>query len=390
MQKEPNEVKEKKMDEKIQNNVRTDLSALKEAEAIANKEFAAIEAGITPEMQAAAEYYAKFGGQALRDRAKAHPLHPLLLNKEGKGIFYTGDLTGIKAQVGNGKTLAASLFASAILGGADDFRLYPTTQKCKVIYIDTELSDTLTDTFAERVLNRIPTDRQQDFFYVNTQHSELATSQAKKEFVKSFVDYQIKSYPDYNFFVIFDGIVELIDDSNGMVECKQFVQDLCEFAANRPINIFSVIHENQGDNGGKATGNIGSFLYKKVREMYKVSRSGDIFTIENNGNKNGTKYQYGSGVSPIAFTIGEHWSLQPADIPVKESAQDKAAMIWQAIFKDTKEWHRSNLMDKYQQLRGVSQDAAKKAIASAVKNGMLTKNAVTGTYILTDDNKWGK
>lgn len=381
---------EGKMDNNIQNNVKTDLSALKEAEEIAQKEFAAIEAGITPEMQAAAEYYAKFGGQALRDRAKAHPLTPLLLNKEGKGIFHVGDLTGIKAQVGNGKTLAASLFASAILGGAEDFRLTPTTKKCKVIYIDTELSDTLTDTFAERVLNRIPTDRQQDFLYVNTQHSELATSQAKKEFVKSFIDYQIKSFPEYNFFVILDGIVELIDDSNSIVESKQFVQDLCEYAANRPVNIFSVIHENQGDNGGKATGNIGSFLYKKVREMFKVSRSNDTFTIENYGNRNGTKYQYGSGVSPIAFTIGEHWSIQPAEVPVKESAADKAAMIWQEIFKDTKEWHRSNLMEKYQQLRGVSQDAAKKAIASAVRNGMLTKNAVTGTYILTDDNKWGK
>lgn len=369
------------MDEKIQNNVRTDLSAINEAVAIANKEFAAIEAGITPEMQAAAAYYAKFGGQALRERAKAHPLHPLLLNKEGKGIFYVGDLTGIKAQVGNGKTLAASLFATAILGGAEDFRLCPTTQKCKVIYIDTELSDTLTDTFAERVKNRIPSDRQQDFLYVNTQHSELATSQAKKEFVKSFVDYQIKSYPDYTFFVILDGIVELIDDSNAMVECKQFVQDLCEYAANRPVNIFSVIHENQGDNGGKATGNIGSFLYKKVREMYKVSRSNDTFTIENNGNKNGTKYQYGSGVSPIAFTIGENWSIQPAEVPLKESATDKAAMIWQEIFKNTKEWHYGNLVAKYQQVKGVTDNAAKAAIRKAVNADIIQKTE-SGTYIL--------
>lgn len=366
------------MDENVKDNISQLLSDFKNP-------------NVSAPLLQAFEYYNTHGGAALHKKALENPIRPILRNSAGQGLFHLGDLTGIKAQVGNGKTLAASLFASAALGGAHDFGLDPQI-KVKVLYFDTELSDTLTDAFQQRVIKRAGESANR-FFPVNMQdNSTLKTATERQNFVKNFIDYQLAVEPDIPVFAILDGVVELVDDSNGMVENKKFLEDLADFAAHRKVNIFNVIHENQGNDGGKATGNIGSFLYKKVREMYKVSRDGDVFTIENNANRNGCKYQYGSGVKPIAFRVTETWDIEPTE-PVEKpkapSPRERKYNIFKMIFSNTETWSRTNLQDKYEEKTDTKKGSGKKAVQKALTDGILIMDDLGRIHLGKEEKKAG-
>ena len=77
-----------------------------------------------------------------------------------------------------------------------------------------------------------------------------------------FIEYKLEQNKGNNGLVIIDGIADLVSDVNNLEESNLCVQKIMELSAKYDCHIITVIHSNYGTD--KATGHLGSFLYKKT------------------------------------------------------------------------------------------------------------------------------
>jgi hypothetical protein len=77
-----------------------------------------------------------------------------------------------------------------------------------------------------------------------------------------FIEYTLEQNKGNNGLVVIDGIADLVSDVNNLEESNLCVQKIMELSANYDCHIITVIHSNYGTD--KATGHLGSFLYKKT------------------------------------------------------------------------------------------------------------------------------
>ena len=78
-----------------------------------------------------------------------------------------------------------------------------------------------------------------------------------------FIEYTLEQNKGNNGLVVIDGIADLVSDVNNLEESNLCVQKIMELSAKYDCHIITVIHSNYGTD--KATGHLGSFLYKNVK-----------------------------------------------------------------------------------------------------------------------------
>lgn len=123
--------------------------------------------------------------------------------------------------------------------------------------------------------------------------------------------------------------------------------------------------------------------------MYKVSRNDTTFTIENDGNRNGCKYQYGSGLTPISFLLDSHWRLVPTTTPERHksvSATEQKRNVFKNCFQYAETFSRKNLEAKYEQVTDTKEGAGKKAVKKALAEGILRIDEL-GQYHMNDEGE---
>lgn len=329
------------------------------------------------------DYFIQHSDAALHEYALQHPPRPVIRNHVGQGMLHCGDIVCIKAQVGQGKTQACSILAAAALGGAHSLGL-DATGDCDVLYFDTEMSMTLTDALQQRVSKMC--NGSKNLHVCNVNDGEM-DARVKADFVKFIITDTIASRAttsrpiDTPLLVFVDGVAELVEDTNDIYECKHFASAWTSFAAAFPVVIVFVIHENQGQDNGKMTGHLGSYLMKKAREVYRVKRQGRsaVFTLSNSSSD--CKYTYGSGLPDFSWQLDENGMPTSANSLVEEQTLNRQQEKFKALttnlqkaFDGAKELPRMKLEQAYRDITGCKESTAYRAVNEAVNSNILIRH----------------
>lgn len=302
--------------------------------------------GVSISEQDLLKFFFEHSDDRLIQYAKEHPEHPLIRNELGQGMFHVGDISFIKSQVGNGKTYACSLVSVAGLGFAHNFGL-DSNGDCRVFYFDTEMSDNRTAVFINRV--RKMTNNDPRFHAGNINHTLVRAGLSlnednKVELIKAVIKkHEAETMKNVPALIIVDGIAQLFNDTNSNTEAQKFFENLAAFTSEHPIHFLSVLHENQGYVGGKMGGHVGSYGFKFAREVYRVKRDKDIFTLSCKSGVEGMKYTYGKEQPDINWKLKDDILVPPTFDEIQhigtsyKGASDADLSILHKIFDGTTE-----------------------------------------------------
>lgn len=111
-----------------------------------------------------------------------------------------------------------------------------------------------------------------------------------------FIEYLLKSKKIENVKILFiDGIADLIDDENDLIQSKYVVGKFMEWTDTYNIHICTVIHTAYGV--AKPTGHLGSTIAKKCETVFQLVREEDSVTSVS------SMYTRGSAFNKFHFTV---------------------------------------------------------------------------------------
>jgi hypothetical protein len=86
-----------------------------------------------------------------------------------------------------------------------------------------------------------------------------------------FIEYILEENDPNNGLVVIDGIADLVREVNDIQDGNECVRKIMQLSAKYNCHIVTVIHSNYG--GNKATGHLGSTLYKKAETAISLEKS---------------------------------------------------------------------------------------------------------------------
>ena len=219
-----------------------------------------------------------------------------------------GNFSFVQAPPKTKKTFFISLLASVFLSGQNNFggKLKGHRDGRCLIHFDTEQGLW----HSQRVFKRV-----EDMAGIKDlgcyQTYALRTVNYKDRL--KFIEYTLNKNKGNNGLVVIDGIADLVSDVNNLEESNLCVQKIMELSARFDCHIITVIHSNFGTD--KATGHLGSFLYKKcetaisleantvnkewVTASCKISRGYAFDTFSFSINKFGLPFVVGEIYDPL-------------------------------------------------------------------------------------------
>ncbi len=219
-----------------------------------------------------------------------------------------GNFSFVQAPPKTKKTFFISLLASVYLSGQNNFggKIKGHRDGRCLIHFDTEQGHW----HAQRVFKRVE-DMAGTTDLGCYQTYALRTINYKQRI--KFIEYILEQNKGNNGLVVIDGIADLVSDVNNLEESNLCVQKIMELSANYDCHIITVIHSNYGTD--KATGHLGSFLYKKtecaisleqntvykdnVTATCKISRGYAFDTFSFSINRFGLPYVVGDIYDPL-------------------------------------------------------------------------------------------
>ena len=177
-----------------------------------------------------------------------------------------GNFSFVQAPPKTKKTFFISLLASVYLSGQNNFggKIKGHRDGRCLIHFDTEQGHW----HAQRVFKRV-----EDMAGIKDlgcyQTYALRTINYKQRM--KFIEYTLEQNKGNNGLVVIDGIADLVSDVNNLEESNLCVQKIMELSAKYDCHIITVIHSNYGTD--KATGHLGSFLYKKTETAISLEQN---------------------------------------------------------------------------------------------------------------------
>ena len=202
-----------------------------------------------------------------------------------------GGIHAITGQAGNGKTMTLAQFMVAILCGEYGLlkcELDPSIRR-SVLYIDTEMEEANTIAVKNRVMTLCgrPINERTDDFVVVMLREVPETVNSNNERVSSSVNrwrMTLKAIWEYKPTAVFiDGLLDVVRDFNDNKECQDTIYKCMQVASHYGISVWCIVHQNPG--GEKLVGHLGSFLERKVTDVFqtkkdKNDKTGDVtFTV---------------------------------------------------------------------------------------------------------------
>ena len=202
-----------------------------------------------------------------------------------------GGIHAITGQAGNGKTMTLAQFMSAILSGGFGNLRYELSDEIphpRVLYIDTEMEEANTIAVKNRVMTmcgRNINEQTDDFVVVMLREVPESTMvHGKKSYkVPASVNrwrMTLKAIWEYKPTAVFiDGLLDVVADFNDNKECQEIIYKCMQVASHYGISVWCIVHQNPG--GEKLVGHLGSFLERKVTDVFqtkkdKDDKSGDV------------------------------------------------------------------------------------------------------------------
>ena len=285
------------------------------------------------------------------DFEKAYEAPRYTLSWDGVPFAPLGGIHAITGQAGNGKTMTLAQFMSAILCGEFGnlrYELNDTIPKPTVLYIDTEMEEANTIAVKNRVMTLCgrPINERADDFVVVMLREVPETTNDKGEKIASSVNrwrMTLKAIYQYKPTAVFiDGLLDVVKDFNDNKECQETIYKCMQVASHYGISVWCIVHQNPG--GEKLVGHLGSFLERKVTDVFqtkkdKNDKTGDVtFTVSQ-------KKARGRDVSDWQFRVlpvdswGRPEQLEQA-VVVKNEFKHTAEEIkaWLEEYQDKVKW----------------------------------------------------
>ena len=209
-----------------------------------------------------------------------------------------GNFSFVQAPPKTKKTFFMSLLVSTYLSGSldgfsGDLKGHKSKEK-HVVHFDTEQGEW----HAQRVFRRPLTMANDTFENYHTLALRKLSFKARIDFIEYYL-YDKLEGKDIGLVVI-DGIADLCSDVNNIEEANFVVQKLMTWTTELNCHIITVIHSNFGSD--KATGHLGSFLYKKTETAISLE--------SNTANKGqvtvSCKMSRNSSFETFSFTVNDY------------------------------------------------------------------------------------
>ena len=226
------------------------------------------------------------------DFTKAYEAPQYTLSWNGIPFAPRGGIHAITGQSGNGKTMTLAQFMAAILCGEYGelrYELSDVIPNPKVLYIDTEMEEANTIAVKNRVMTLCerPINEDSDDFVVIMLREVPETTDDKGKKTSSSVNrwrMTLKAIYEYKPTAVFiDGLLDVVADFNDNKECQEIIYKCMQVASHYNISVWCIVHQNPG--GEKLVGHLGSFLERKVTDVFqtkkdKNDKTGDVtFTV---------------------------------------------------------------------------------------------------------------
>ena len=226
------------------------------------------------------------------DFTKAYEAPQYTLSWNGIPFAPRGGIHAITGQAGNGKTMTLAQFMAAILCGEYGELRYEVSDVIphpKVLYIDTEMEEANTIAVKNRVMTLCgrPINEDSDDFVVIMLREVPETTDDKGKKTSSSVNrwrMTLKAIYEYKPTAVFiDGLLDVVADFNDNKECQEIIYKCMQVASHYNISVWCIVHQNPG--GEKLVGHLGSFLERKVTDVFqtkkdKNDKTGDVtFTV---------------------------------------------------------------------------------------------------------------
>ena len=370
-----------------------------------------IEPSAVPDFLAGDQWFSADIGHYYLDFAKAYQSPRYTLSWNDIPFAPLGGIHAITGQAGNGKTMTLAQFMAAILSGEFGKLRYELSEEIphpKVLYIDTEMEEANTIAVKNRVMTMCgrPIDQPCDDFTVimlrEVPESSAADSKGKTTKVPSSVNrwrMTLKAIWEVKPTAVFiDGLLDVVADFNDNKECQETIYKCMQVASHYGISVWCIVHQNPG--GEKLVGHLGSFLERKVTDIFqtkkdKSDKTGDVtFTVKQLKARGRDVDDWQFYVEPV-----DSWGMPVQickNIEKKEKVEgDTLEDIrrWLHESKARCEWPltRSEIKKKvFGEIGGQkNSDRQQLDITIAINSGYLIESAVksgNGTYKLDIDN----
>lgn len=197
------------------------------------------------------------------------PMPDIILSINGSMVWTSKNISCSSGKAKGGKTALIKRIVKAILRKGKDsiFECYLKQDKDKILWIDTEqnvyhitygmkqMCEGLNNNQIERLL----------MFTFDT----LGTMDIQ-EYTKTLL-YSIDGVA----LAVFDGIADMVYDSNDLKETSNFIRDMRLWATERDIHIHNLIHENPTESNNKMKGHLGTKLADKSECVFSIAPAKD-------------------------------------------------------------------------------------------------------------------
>ena len=299
-----------------------------------------------------------------------HPLPEMLLEREGVGTLPLKDITVIAGKAKNGKSFVVSIFVASILGETDFF--IPTKENPKVLYFDTEQSDSNVAIIYSRICKLLGREPKQDYEFLKIYELRGMEGIDGKSPEESRYLYIIdKVQEESPTAIVIDGIADIMHNPNDEQESKEIVMRLLYLCSENNISLLTVIHENKSKDDPNPRGHLGSELLRKAVSIFHVTkdRGKGTFTVENTECRN-------RDIDIWSFTINSHGIPEIVETVDKQAERAKAKLEtlktnFERVFADGLPMLYTELRQKYMDACGVRSSCAEKKIRDATESGVI-------------------
>ena len=304
---------------------------------------------VAPDFLKADEWFEQDVSPYRLDFEKAYEAPRYTLSWNGVPFAPLGGIHAITGQAGNGKTMTLAQFMAAILSGEYGnlkYELSETFPHPRVLYIDTEMEEANTIAVKNRVMTlcgKPINEKNNDFVVVMLREVPETVDKNGVKIASSVNRWRmtLKAIYEYKPTAVFiDGLLDVVRDFNDNKECQETIYKCMQVASYYDISVWCIVHQNPG--GEKLVGHLGSFLERKVTDVFqtkkdKNDKTGDVtFTVSQ-------KKARGRDVSDWQFRVlpvdswGRPEQLEPQQ---KEEFKHTAEEIkeWIETYQDKVTW----------------------------------------------------
>lgn len=295
----------------------------------------------------------------------------------GEGILPAGDLFAIKAKAKQGKTQAATVLMSGVLGSEKlGIRAAPG-KKPKVLYIDTEQAEPNTIIVGHRVHQLVgwePKGNHPEFRCYNIRTESIDDKWAILEALIARLEPTC---------VIIDGVADLVNDFNDNKESQGCILHLMQLAKKYQAAIGCILHENKSKEDSNMRGHLGTHLINKASETFEVTNTNGTFRLNHETPRNKP-----AGYIEWRIDGGVLVRCDKAPEVVTREMVEEHMKTWRKVFVEVDEVTvgHNDLKRAYIKTCKVSDKTAKRMIKKAVGAGYLVKT-FDDKYALNENEK---